>query len=102
MNAHPHDQVIHAFGRLVHALQHGGLEEYRALVCADVAAQEGLFLHNARKVQDGSLALKLRTIEEQGDVALVHFELLAPAGTSQGEGQVTFTREADGWRIRSL
>jgi len=94
--------LVAAFSRLREALGNANVDAYRALLVGDAAPQDALFLRNARNLKDGGLTLVLRGATEEGGVATVGFDVVDAAGTVKDRGQVVYTLETDGWRLRQL
>lgn len=101
MTADPHDEIAQKFARFAEAAQQGDAETYQSLCVNDAPAELELFEENSKKLRDGGLKLRIRRIDQEGQVAEVTFEVVGEDDVVD-EAQLTFTEEADGWRIRSL
>lgn len=97
----PHDDITDVFARFKQAVESEDARAYEALCVHDELPQTELFLENARKMKAAGLTLRIKGIEQEGDVAEVSFDVLEGKQVID-EGQVTLTSEADGWRVRSL
>jgi hypothetical protein len=75
---------------------------YRSMAVADAPPEEALFARNAQKVRAAGWTLKLRALELTGEVGEARFDLLDSKGAKVDEGQVTFSLESGGWRVRAL
>jgi hypothetical protein len=102
MPTDPHDEIAARFAAFKRAVEQGDTDAYRALCVEDAPAETQLFEQNSEKVREHGWKLRLRRIEQEGEVAEVGFEVLTKDGEVVDDAVVTFTEEADGWRIRSL
>ena len=98
----PHDEIADHFATFAAAVATGDTDAYRALCVEDAPPETPLFEANSEKVREHGWQLKLRRIEQEGEMAELTFEVVDGAGDIVDEATVTFTEEADGWRIRSL
>lgn len=98
----PHDAIAAHFRSFAAAAERGDVDAFKELCASDVPAETQLFLANSERVQEHGWTLKLRRIDQQGEVAEVTFEAVNGQGQHVDEGTVTFTEEHDGWKIRSL
>ncbi|MEW5853197.1 MAG: hypothetical protein AB2A00_30735 [Myxococcota bacterium] len=96
------DPLAQAFQRFAAALEAQDVAAYHAMSVEDAAPQDELFLRNARRLKDKGLSLRLRRAVQEEDAAEVAFDVVDADGKAVDSGKVTFTRESDGWRIRTL
>lgn len=96
------DPIAEAFQKFVAALRKQDVEAFRALCVDDALPQETLFVTNAKRLSQGNMSLRLTRVAQQEDAAEAHFDVVDAAGKRVDSGAVTFTREAEGWRIRAL
>jgi hypothetical protein len=102
MEHDPHDDIAQVFSRFARAVLDADVAAFRSLVVQDVPAQEELFVRNCRHVGGAGGRLELRRIQQVGETAEVAFDVTKADGTAGGEGCVTFSLEAAGWRLRAL
>lgn len=97
----PHDEIAKKFARFAEAVQQGDAAAYQALCVSDAPPELELFEENSKKLREAGWKLRIRRIDQEGQVAEVTFDVVGKEDVVD-EAQVTFTEEADGWRIRSL
>lgn len=102
MTQDPHDEIAERFKAFAQAAATGDVDAFRELCVEDAPPETQLFLANSEKVREHGWGMKLRRIEQEGEVAEVTFEITDTDGSVVDEAVVTFSEEADGWRIRSL
>ena len=98
----PHDEIAAQFKKFADAVSAGDAQAYEALCVADAPPETELFQRNSDKVQAEGWKLRIKRIDQEGEVAEVTFDLVAKDGEIIDEGLVTFTEEAQGWLVRSL
>lgn len=98
----PHDEIAAQFARFSAAVEEGDSAAFLALCVDDAPPQIELFEENSQKVKEQGWKLRIRRIDQEGDIAEVGFQVVGPAGDEVDEGMVTFSLEHDGWRLRSL
>jgi hypothetical protein len=91
-----------AFDAFTVALSNADAAAYRALIVTDAASQEPLFLRNAEKLRASKWAVKLRTLEIQGEVGDVTFEIVDAKGMKVDDAKAIFTLEGNAWKLRAL
>jgi hypothetical protein len=101
MSDDPHDEIAQKFARFASAAQQGDAAAFEALCVLDAPPEVELFEENSKKVREAGWKLRIRRIDQEGEVAEVTFDVVNGDEVID-EAQVTFTEEADGWRIRSL
>jgi hypothetical protein len=102
MSTDPHDEIAELFGRFKEAVQQGDTSSYESICVDDAPPETELFKKNSEKVRGGGWKLRIKRIDQEGEVAEVTFDVVGSDGEVIDEAQVTFTEEAVGWRIRSL
>lgn len=97
-----HQKVMDLFVRFRSAVLSGDGKAFEALCARDIAPQVGLFQTNSERLRAAKLDLKLRKIEQEGQVATASFDVVDEKGAKVDEGEVVTTEEPEGFRIRSL
>jgi hypothetical protein len=98
----PHDEIAAQFSRFAAAVASSDVDAFEALCVNDAPPEVDLFQRNAEKVAAEGWKLRIKRIDQEGEVAEVTFDLVAADGEVIDEGLVTFTEEASGWLIRAL
>ncbi len=97
-----HQIIADVFKQFCDALKREDNSSFEALTVHDVHPQTDIFLANSQKLNQAKMGLRIKRIEQEGEVAEVFFDLVGADGASVDEGMLTMTQEADTWRIRSL
>lgn len=97
-----HQVIVDVFKKFCDALNREDGASFEALTVHDVNPQTDIFLANSQQLKQSRMELRIKRIEQEGDVAEVFFDLIGADGVSEDEGMLTMTQEADTWRIRSL
>ncbi len=98
----PHDDIAARFRAFAAAATSGDVDAFKALCVEDAAPQIELFRKNSARVREHGWTLKLRRIEQEGELAELTFEALDREGRVVDEAKLTFSEEHDGWKLRSL
>jgi hypothetical protein len=98
----PHDEIAEQFKRFAAAVSAGDASAFEALCVSDAPPEVELFERNSEKVKAEGWKLRIKRIDQEGEVAEVTFDVVAKDGEVVDEAMVTFTEEATGWLVRSL
>lgn len=98
----PHADIAARFRAFADAAASGDLEAFQALCVQDMPPETDLFRANSERLRAHGWTLRLREIQQEGDVAEVRFDVVGEGGVRVDEGLVIFTEEHDGWRVRAL